>query len=223
EVRFARCTDPDGKHYGVVELGEQTWMAENLAFLPAVCPSDVGSDTAKCYYVSGYEGTSVSSAKGEPNFKNYGVLYNWPAVMNGESKSNSVPSGVRGICPDGWHLPSDAEWMILEQYLGMSESELSNTGWRNTGTVGKKLKSISGWNNNGGGDNSSGFNVIPAGDRDISGGFTGLGIYTDFWSSSEFNVTLLAWARGFYTRWDGVTRSFITRRYGFSVRCVKNE
>ncbi|HPJ60225.1 MAG TPA: FISUMP domain-containing protein, partial [Bacteroidales bacterium] len=95
---FISCTDDDGKNYPVVTLGSQIWMAENLAYLPAVSPSSIGSDTEKHYYVYDYQGTNVNEAKATVNYLTYGVLYNWPAAMNGQAGSSTNPSGVRGVC-----------------------------------------------------------------------------------------------------------------------------
>ena len=108
----------DNNIYRTVKISSQCWMAENLAYLPSVSPSSTGSDITPYYYVYDYQGTDVSVAKTSTNYQTYGVLYNWPAVMNGESSSTSVPSGVQGICPSGWHLPSDGEWTVLTNYLG---------------------------------------------------------------------------------------------------------
>ncbi|MCP4002072.1 MAG: hypothetical protein GY727_14280, partial [Gammaproteobacteria bacterium] len=89
----------DSNTYQTVEIGGQCWMAENLAYLPSVNPPDQGSTTSPYYYVYGYDSTDVSEAKTEPNYQTYGVLYNWPAAMAGAASSNTVPSGVQGICP----------------------------------------------------------------------------------------------------------------------------
>ncbi len=91
-------------------------MAENLAYLPSVNNCSESSPTQEKYYIYFHAGTNVSDAKATTNYKAYGVLYNWPAAMAGASNSSYVPSGVKGICPDGWHLPSDAEWTILSDY-----------------------------------------------------------------------------------------------------------
>ncbi len=99
----------DGNVYKFVKIGTQTWMAENLAYLPSVVGSATGSETTPYYYVYGYDGTSVTAAKATSNYTTYGVLYNWPAAMGGFSSSSSNPSGVQGVCPAGWHLPSEAE------------------------------------------------------------------------------------------------------------------
>src|SRR4030042_2170348 len=72
------------------------------------------------------------------NKSTWGLLYTWAAVMNDAEASDSIPSGVQGVCPDGWHLPSDAEWKELEIYLGMSQVEADGTGWGGTNEGGKR-------------------------------------------------------------------------------------
>ena len=209
EVVFAACTDPDGKNYSIVKIGIQTWMAENLAYLLAVSPSSEGSNTDSYYYVYGYEGTTVSEAKATANYTTYGVLYNWPAALT--------------ACPAGWHLPSDAEWKVLEKNLGMTNSDADASGWRYTGTVGGKLKETgtSHWYSpNTGATNSSGFTALPGGNS-YSGGFGSLGFYADFWSASEGGASR-AWFRILYYSTDGVTRGGSGRYSGFSVRCLQN-
>lgn len=210
EVEFSSCSDIDGKSYSIVKIGTQTWMAENLAYLPSVSPPSSGSDTSSFYYVYGYEGSSVSAAKGTTNYTTYGVLYNWEAAKT--------------ACPSGWHLPTDAEWKILEKHLGMSETDANSTLWRNSGTVGCKLKesgTIHWTSPNTGATNTSGFTALPGGDRFTDGGFNGLGFYADFWSSSEYGSSI-AWSRILLNRYDGVDRYNLYRGNGFSVRCLQN-
>src|SRR5690554_382234 len=110
----------DGNEYNWVQIGDQVWMAENLAYLPSVNMVADGSEDAagSYYYVYGYDGTNVADAKATANYNTYGVLYNWPAAMNGTASSTTNPSGIQGVCPAGWHLPSDAEWTELTDYLG---------------------------------------------------------------------------------------------------------
>jgi uncharacterized protein (TIGR02145 family) len=182
----------DGNTYPLVNIGSQTWMGKNLAWLPAVSPSSAGSDTDSYYYVYGYEGSTVASAKATANYTTYGVLYNLPAAMT--------------ACPTGWHLPSDAEWTILTDYLGSSS--------------GTKMKATSGWNFNGNGDNSSGFTALPGG-LSYSGGFSNLGLGAYFWSASE-GGTSTAWYRYLGYGYDGVYRFNYYRYGGFSVRCLQN-
>ena len=203
----------DQHEYQWVIIGTQTWMSENLAWLPAVSPPLADSDTAKYYYVFRYEGSSVTEAKAWEYYADFGVFYNWPAAMNGCDSSHAIPSGVRGICPEGWHLPSDGEWDILVNYLGGQY------------TAGIEMKSSSGWNEyngeSGDGDNSSGFNGLAAGSRHNDGGFYNLGFNAIFWSSTGCGDNS-AWYRylGYFQK--GVYRYISNKRYGFSVRCVKD-
>jgi len=210
DVEFVACTDPDGKSYSIVKIGDQTWMGENLAFLPSVSSSSSGSENSTYYYVYGYEDSRVNDAKVNPNYTTYGVLYNWEAAKT--------------ACPSGWRLPSDGEWKVLETYLGMSQSDAEGDGWRTSGTVGRKLKEAgtSHWiSPNIGATNSSGFTALPGGYRRGDGGFASLGTYAAFWSASEIDASG-SWSRGLYCGYDGVGRYSSYRSYGFSVRCLKD-
>jgi len=211
----------DKKVYKWVRIGEQVWMAENLAFLPSVSPSSVGSETAKYYYVYGYEETSIREAKNLTNCITYGVLYNWPETMTGASSSKESPSGVQGICPLGWHLPSDGEWKVLETYLGMSQADVDDFRYRASGSVGYALKSTSGWHNEGNGDNRSGFNALLGGFRYRDGGFVNLSNNGYFWSTCEDGV-LYIWLRNLSHDKGGVSRLSYFKGHGLSVRCLKN-
>jgi len=179
--------------YQYVKIGTQTWMAENLAYLPAVSPSSDGSKSSTFYYVYNYEGSSISEAKSKGNYISYGVLYNWEAT--------------KIACPSGWHLPTDAEWTTLEDYLGA--------------IPGKKMKSRSEWNKNGNGDNSSGFNALPGGFRLYIGVFLRLGSSALFWSASEVDASH-AESRYLHFDLDGMGRDLNVRSDGYSVRCLKD-
>lgn len=117
--KFREFTDTrDNKTYKTVKIGEQLWFAENLAYLPSVNkPSESSNDEAR-YYVFGYDGNDVNEAKASEYYNKLGVLYNWVASGGDkESDSELVPSGIQGPCPDGWHMPSKAEWEILFNYV----------------------------------------------------------------------------------------------------------
>lgn len=210
--RFNLFTDSrDGHEYKSLVIGTQTWMAENLAYLPAVSPPSSGSEYSVYYYVYDYIGTSVNIAKTKPNYASYGVLYNWLAA--------------KSACPLGWHLPNEEEWNVLEGYLGMSQEDVDGYGWRESGSVGKALKSTSGWIENGNGDNSSGFSALPVGLRDHDGGFHDLGITAHFWSASDFTSSENSsgsWYRILSYDNEGIWRYNTFSEYGFSVRCLKN-
>ncbi|MFC2101158.1 FISUMP domain-containing protein [Bacteroidota bacterium] len=201
----------DNNEYNAIQIGTQCWMAENLAFLPSVSPSSLGSTTQSCYYVYDYEGIIVSESKATINYQTYGVLYNWFAAMNGALSSNSVPSGIQGICPTGWHLPSDAEWTILINELG------------GTMVAGDKMKEAGfmHWISPNTATNSSGFSVLPGGNRHYNGYFTSIGHIAGIWSSTEDNNNW-AWYRLLYNDDDYVSHASQPQSGGSSVRCIKD-
>ena len=216
----------DGKIYKKVTIGSQTWMAENLAYLPSVSPSSAGSATTPYYYVHAYNGTSISSAKATAYYNTFGVLYNWPAAMAGAASSSSNPSGVRGVCPSGWHLPSDAEWTELTNYLIDNGHGYGGSG----NDIGKSMASTSGWtSSSSAGDvgndqatnNSSGFTALPGGGRYGDGSFNNLGI-SGYWWSSSGSSSSNAWYRDLNYYNATVNRYDYYRESGFSVRCLKD-
>jgi uncharacterized protein (TIGR02145 family) len=182
----------DGHVYAYRIIGSQTWMAENLAYLPQVNPPSEGNETGRFFYVYNYDSRDVGEAKSIENYAIYGVLYSWNAAM--------------ANCPPGWHLPTDREWDLLGVYLGTDE--------------GYAMKSNSLWTNHGNGDNSSGFNALPAGVRSINGYFTNLGSGTEFWSSTM--TSIYVWCRGLVADDRSLWRGGYNRGTGISVRCIKN-
>jgi len=192
----------EGYTYNTVEIDYQCWMKENLNY---------------------QTGNSWCYDNDPTNCETYGRLYDWETIMNGETSSNTVPSGVQGICPVGWHLPSDEEWKILEgntdTHYGVGDPEWDGTGYRGY-DAGKRLKTITGWNQNTG-TNAVGFSALPGGTRYSSGSFFNLGSYGYWWSSSEYSGTS-AWRRDLYYGSDQVSRRSYSKTYGFSVRCLKN-
>lgn len=213
----------DNTEYSWVQIGSQTWMAENLKYLPSVVGHETGSNSEAYCYVYGYDGTSISAAKATENYATYGVLYNWTAAMNGAESSDANPSGVQGICPDGWHLPSDAEWKQLEMYLGMSETDVNSTGWRGTVEGGKlKEAGTTHWADpNAGANNESGFTALPGGCRSNGGYFGDIRLDGYWWSSTE-GYANSAWRRGLNYDLSGVNRSRSYKSVGFSVRCLRD-
>jgi uncharacterized protein (TIGR02145 family) len=212
----------DGNTYDYKTIGTQIWMTKNLAYLPSVSPNSEGSATAKYYYVFGYNGTVVADAKKTSHYTTYGVLYNWPAAMNGAASSKAVPSGVQGVCPAGWHLPSDEEWKKLEIYLGMSAGAADATSIRDDGSVGRKLKAATGWSQSGNGDNSSGFTALPGGIRYYNGGNLYLGLFGYFHTATTFQESSENLSRNMKSGSDGVVRDIDKPAGGFSVRCIHN-
>jgi len=202
----------DGNVYKTVRIGNQVWMAENLKYLPSVVVPGTGSVTTPYYYVSGYNGTNVNDAKASSNYNTYGVLYNWPAAMAGSASSNSNPSDVQGVCPAGWHLPSDAEWTQLTDHLG----GVSEAGGKlkESGTIHWQIP-------NTGATNETGFSALPGGYRFIGGSFSILLVTGSWWSATEVG-TSSAYTRDLHCNKSDISRSLNTKDYGFSVRCVKN-
>jgi uncharacterized protein (TIGR02145 family) len=205
-------TDYEGNNYKTVQIGSQCWMAENLK---STLYADGGAITSHWAYDND-----------EGNAHTYGRLYTWDAVMNGAGSSSSNPSGVQGICPDGWHVPSDAEWKELEMTIGMTISEADASNWRGTHGEGRKLKQTGEaflWTDdpNDPGNNLSGFAALPGGDRNGSGTFESMGSHGYFWSSTEFNSSY-AYRRGLYYYYAQVYRDYYYKDHGFSVRCVRD-
>jgi len=188
----------DGNEYNWVQIGDQVWMAENLKYLPSVVGPGTGSQTTPHYYVYGYNGTDVNAAKATTNYATYGVLYNWTAAMN--------------ACPDGWHLPSDAEWTELTDYLG------------GTSVAGGKLKETgtTHWASpNTGATNETGFTALPGGSRSNNGTFYNIGNYGRWWSATEIHSNN-AWYWGMYYDSSNVSRKNYVEELGFSVRCLRD-
>lgn len=218
DIGYYTFTDSrDGNVYKYVKIGHQYWMAENLRYLPNVIGPGFSSYTKPYYYVFGYNDTNVASAKTTPNYTTYGVLYNWPAAMNGGISSMNNPSGVQGACPAGWHLPSDQEWTQLAIYSG-GES-VAGGKLKSTGTI--ELGSGLWYEPNTEATNETGFTAHPGGYRDYDGQMTAMGLRGAWWSATAYPTNYAF----FY--WMGFECSILGRQYhykksGYSVRCVKD-
>ena len=232
EVEFFECIDPDERNYTIIQIGGQFWMAENLAYLPSVSPSSQSSATTPYYYVYGYQGSDVTAAKQNANYSTYGVLYNWPAAIGGAASSNSNPSGVQGVCPAGWHLPSDEEWTQLENYLIDNSYNYDGTTIENK--IAKSMAATTMWNNyflNPGGignnlsiNNKSGFSALPGGSRDLGDNFVNIGRNGFWWSSTEHPTSFnSAWHRQLRYDLSFSGRNSLGMGFGMSVRCIKDE
>ena len=201
-IRFIlTLTDADGNTYNTVWIGTQLWMAENLKVtktvngntIPLVTDKtewanlgDNNIDSAYCYYSN----STDSLAK-------YGALYTYAAAKD--------------ACPSGWHLPTDAEWTELENYISNDHS----------GTEGTALKATSGWNSSGNGTDNYGFSALPGGFCSISGTFYSVGDYGFWWSATEYSISYASFRRLGYDSSD-VTHYYDDKSYGFSVRCVRD-
>lgn len=191
----------DGETYEKVTVGNQVWMAENLRYAAA------------------------GSYKSPDAPVSYGRLYSWNILMNGEPASATNPSRVQGLCPDGWHIPSDAEWKILETEVGMDPSDVDDIGLRIYN--GPPLKSDTGWNGNQNGTNGIGFNALPSGYY-TNGLYREFSSATIFLTATDFNsLNVFSRKIGNYRIGDNVTanyvfRGFVSKNGAFSCRCVKD-
>jgi len=218
--------DPrDGNVYKTVQIGDQVWMAENLR---STIYSD-GSPISLVEDASQWEAQNGSGAycwydNNPSNQYTYGALYNFYAAMNGEQSSDLNPSGVQGVCPSGWHLPSDKEWKELEMFLGMTQIEADNLGWRGTNEGSKLAGQIDLWTTTGElienpEFGTSNFAAIPAGHRNpdyIISDFADIGFGASWWSATD------SYARDIQLLNSKIYRNNFDRRYGFSVRCVQD-
>lgn len=208
----------DGSVYKMVTIGDQIWMAENLKYLPSVVGPATGSQTTPYYYVYGYNGSDVNAAKASTNYTTYGVLYNWTAACNS--------------CPAGWHLPSDAEWTQMENYLADNGHNYDGTTGGGRDKIAKSLASTSGWDSSpstgvvGNTDyptyrNKSGFTTLPGGGRSGSGSFRDVRYGGCWWSATE-RFASDAWYRYMFFDYSNVYRDYYNTEGGFSVRCVRD-
>ena len=179
-----------------VKIGTQTWTTKNLEVttyrngdvIPQVQDASAWTSLttgAWCYYNNDAS-----------NGTKYGKLYNWYAVND-----------PRGLAPKGFHIPSDAEWTVLTDYLG------------GTAAAGTKMKSSTGWDANGNGTNSSGFAGFPGGYRLYYGTFDYVGSYGFWWCATE-DSSFDAWFRFLYCNNGVVYRDDFSKQNAFSVRCL---
>jgi uncharacterized protein (TIGR02145 family) len=194
-------TDSEGNSYKTIKAGTQVWMAETLRStkfndgieIPAIQTSVQWKNTITPGYCW-YDNDSIT------NSATYGALYNGYAVNSGK------------LCPTGWHIPAIDDWQHLKEFLTDSLSEggkLKETGTLHWMTPNK------------GATNSSGFSALPSGFRFTDGTFTAIQRYTGFWLSSEIG-TDNQWFLGLYYGDASATVSSVSKKYGLSVRCVKD-
>lgn len=197
---FSQVTDIDGKVYKTVTIGNQEWMVENLNVehyrngdvIPQIQDADrwtILTTGAWCYYENNPE-----------NGRKYGKLYNWYSVND-----------ARGLAPEGWHVPSDAEWTQLTDFLGgekVAGDKLKATTFRTS------INTVA--------TNSSGFTAIPSGSAESTGYFYNIGEGVLFWATSEFNF-VNAWYRGLWFSYSNVYLNYGNKNSGMSVRCVRDK
>ena len=220
-------SDIDGNTYNTVAIGTQCWTKENLRVTKYNDGSVIGDSTNSTW------GTAIIGARTEnkgnsdlpssPSVSGYvgtlGYLYNWYAATDS-----------RKLCPDGWHVPTDAEWTIMIQALVPSQVVDGTIFGAQSLTAGTVMKSDVtnltagtglGWNPSSPGTNTSGFSGLPGGYRQSGGSFNGIRNDAFFWSATE-NIINTAWYRYLFNSNGNVSRNHITKSVGASVRCLKN-
>ena len=216
DIDYGTMTDErDGKVYRTVTIGKQTWMAENLNYYDSTDLSV--KKKSWCFGKKDNGDSSTCDVAGR--------LYTWAAAMDsagvwstngkgcGYNRPCSSTAPVRGICPEGWHLPTSYEFDLLRIAVG------------GTSISGEVLKSTSGWDDydgeSGNGTDSFGFSALPAGYGNLNGYFDNDGKYASFWTSTDFNI-YNAYLLTFYYNLDETRSSYTETEVIFSVRCLKN-
>ncbi len=218
--KIVKVYDQQGNGYAVVQIGNQCWMAENVR-ATAYASNLTGAPTLTQSYQNSATEAYYGLPSGQSDAASYGYLYNWYAAMAGAASSGATPSGVQGICPKGWHVPSYAEFNTL---INTTETGSSNAGKLAKGCAWKK-ENTSGTP----GDysytdrNASGFSAFPAGFfKDGSPQY--FSFYGDFWSTTQYE-TENHLAYELYLNYEGLSAKMYPdeKFYGYSVRCLRNE
>ena len=208
-------TDIDGNTYNTVQIGTQVWMAENLKVthypngdaIPFITNNTAWGDLADDNTSDAY---SYYNNNANSEADTYGALYTYAAAIGDNWERDNVEN--QGVCPDGWHLPTDADWTTLSNYLGGQI------------VAGGKMKEIgtTHWSSpNEGADNSSGFSALPSGNRNYYGSFNYLGYDGRWWSATEDDINH-AYYRGLDCDIAAVNHLSDNKSFGLSVRCVKD-
>lgn len=187
--------DIEGNKYKTVKIGNQEWMAENLK----VTKYRNGESISDCWSYDDDDNNAIT----------YGRLYSWDAVVDS-----------RNIAPEGWHVPTEEEWIQLEMYIGMSQADAETDLWRGT-NAGKKLCSVTGWKSDVAGTDDYGFTALPAGDRYEDGRSKNMDHFAKFWSTTETTDTR-ARSRMLAHNESGIFRGSAYKSGGYSVRCVRD-
>ena len=213
-------TDIDGNEYGTLLLGSQCWMQQNLRTTHFADGTEIPVGG-----LNNHSGARRYAPNSNPD--TYGYLYNWDAAMNGSASSSANPSGVQGVCPDGWHLPSDAEWTQLTSFIASNSANVCDN---NPSYIAKSMASTEDWGAGAWGacssviTNNTGFSVLPAGTWHVNGaiGHVSQG-YSDghaiFRTATVYEENYVR-AREFYTENPYVDATAIDKTNGLSIRCV---
>ncbi len=196
----------EGLIYNTVQIGNQCWLRENINIGIMIdddsIPKNNGIIEKYCYN------------NAQNNCIIYGGLYQWSEMM----QYSNLP-GAQGICPPGWHLPTDGEFCSLTQFIDPSVN-CNSTSWSGT-DVGLKMKSTTSWNSGGNGNNASGYTALATGYRTDNGSFSSLGTLNNLWTTTPYNSTY-SYARRLGSSNSNIMRSYFNNEYGNSVRCLKS-
>lgn len=220
----SKLTDYDGNTYNTVLIGKQCWMKENMRTTHYANGSSIPMGSTYSY-TDAYRYCPDNNCS---NVSTYGYLYNWAAVMNGSPSSDQRPSGVQGICPRGWHVPSEMEWYQLLFYVERQPKyQCEESKYR----IAKSLSSTMGWKssdkscvvgNNPSTNNIAGFSALPAG-KSLSKCCHNWGEKAVFWTATQdkddsaFNLFIS------YDSYSALVTTFGFSKYnGYSVRCIKD-
>jgi uncharacterized protein (TIGR02145 family) len=206
----------EGQVYNTIQIFSQCWLKENLnvgTMVPGNQNQLNNGIIEKYCYVDDNSNCNL-----------YGGFYQWSEMMQ-----YTTQLGAQGICPPGWHVPTDEEWKVLEGTVD-NQYAIGDTTWDGYGfrgyDAGTNLKSASSWFENGNGTDLFGFSGQPSGLRFIyGGGFLGLGINGYWWPSTEYD-SATAWYRSVTYCYPGVYRNIssgLSKAYGLSVRCLRDE
>lgn len=258
------ATDYDGNVYDAVRIGDQVWLRQNMRTTHYAdgtpIPNGIETPPEKpewAWYELHNGGIHISDSTAyyyeipDADKDFYGLLYNWPAAVRGNA-GKTYAGDVQGVCPDGWHVPSDEEWDELERYVSsvpgytcsddttyIASALAADTGWRTPEEshadpenaaylLGAKKrmfekkerddhKSFTPWRQEN--NNATGFTAVPAGQ--FTSGFDAKGKEANFWTASRSH-DVYVWYRYLNAGSPVVYKTYNTRDYGFSVRCVKD-
>jgi uncharacterized protein (TIGR02145 family) len=206
EAELESVRDIDNNLYQIVKIGSQYWFKSNLKVSRYNNGDNISSSLSNSAWANTTSGAYAIYNNDPVNDGLYGKLYNHYAVTDS-----------RGLCPTGWHVPSDAEWTTLANHVG--ESSVAGGALKSTATQ----PTPGGWASpNAGATNSSGFTASPGGFRYPTGGF---GYMTDdgrWWSSSSSFSGSYAWSRNLINDFSGINRNYYSRASGYSVRCCRD-
>jgi uncharacterized protein (TIGR02145 family) len=198
-------SDVEGNSYKTVTIGTQTWMAENLKTSKYNDGTLIPNITDNTQWEKNTTGAWAYYNNDASNNAKYGKLYNWYAL-------SPTTNGNKNVCPTGWHVPTDAEWTILTEYLGGESvaggkmKEIGTTSWISPNTDAT---------------NTSLFTGLPGGSRFSFGFYFNVGLHGYWWSSTE-NSANNAWYRGLFSLGGDAYRDNDGKSAGFSVRCLRD-